>query len=131
MNKKQIYPGIFCIIFLIGVILFFNRYIFQILPNNNWRIWLDHLIAGFISPLLFYILFLGVASFFNPTRKVSYNMKCFFVSMGIYIIFLLIGWEMIIQKFKDIDQIVIEFVGIFLSLIYFFKFRKFMLEHPN
>ena len=127
--------GILIIPTFVGFILFINRYggaISNFLPNKNWRILLDHFITGFIVPLWLYIFFIGFFSFFCPNRKINYDVFLIFIGLTlIYFIILVIGWDGISQKFRDLDQIISEIIGIILSTLYFRYSRKLILKDTN
>ena len=120
---KNILFYLFWIVFCLGSILFLNRYFYSFLPNTNWRVLSDHLFAGFLVTLLFYIFLLGIFSFFYPNRKIEYKLGWFIFSSSVVIIISLL-WEGVIQKFRDIDQLIMDYLGLYLSWIYFLVFRK-------
>jgi len=126
---NQIFVWSLIIPVLISLILYINRYVISFIPyDGNWRILLDHLISGFITPIILYIFLLGGYSFFNPKREIKYNLNYFLIPLFIYVVVMIIGWEFFIQRIKDIDQIISESIGIFLSYIYFRLFRSFKLN---
>lgn len=126
INKKKsqlILNTLFWIIFSLGFILFVNRAFIQILPSENWRILLDHLVGGFLVTLLFYIFLLGMFSFFQPKRKIKYDIKWFILAS--FVTFAgSFYWEGIAQNFRDVGQITADYFGLFLSWIYFLIFRR-------
>jgi len=127
MNQKNkvnlFYYFVFLCAIIIGAFLFINRYIFGFMPSSNWRILLDHLTAGFLVPLIFYIGYLGIGSFFNPNRKIIYRIR-WFIIMTCLALIMPVVWDGLIQGFRDIDQITSEIIGICLSWAYFLSFRK-------
>jgi quinol-cytochrome oxidoreductase complex cytochrome b subunit len=134
LNKINLfYSLIFTLGVIIGLILFINRYVINFLPSMNIITLLDHLIAGFITPLGFFILYLGIGSFFHPNRKVIYRKKWFIILTGLALIVPFM-WDGVIQHLKDVDQIFAELVGIALSWVYFLTFRSIKLKQlktPN
>lgn len=126
IDKKkwlQILNIIFWIMFSMGFILFINRAFIQILPISNWRVLLDHLVGGYLVTILFYILLLGLFSFFNPKRKIIYEIK-WFVLASLVTFLCSFYWEGILNSFKDISQIVADYFGILISWTYFLVFRR-------
>jgi hypothetical protein len=127
-NKNLLMNILFVLATLIGIVLFFNRYISpNFLPNNNFRILTDHFFQGFLVPLWFYILGLGINSFFDPSRKIEYN-PLWFIIFTIFALLIPFFSDGLDQGFKDIDQIVVGLGGIILSWVYFLKFRKIKLS---
>jgi len=127
MERKNIllvYQIILIISTIIGVVLLLNRLGILTLSNTDLRILTDHLFSGFLIPIWFYILFLGIISFFSPKRKIEYKRRWFIYS-NIPLLIVLIYWEFIIQGFKNFDQIFTEVLGITLSWVYFLTFRRF------
>ena len=119
----MIFVLILVLVTIIGLLLTINRYWYSFLPNNNWRILFDHFIAGFLFPIWFFILYLGVGSFFLPNRKIIYSIKWFLI-YACFTVFLIFLWEIVVQRLKDVDQIISELLGILLSFVYFIKFRS-------
>src|SRR3989344_6634690 len=117
---NQIFVWSLIIPILIGLILYIHRYVIPFIPyDGNWRILLNHLISGFIAPIILYLFLLGGYSFFNPKREIKYNLNYFLIPLFIYATVMIIGWEFFIQRIKNIDQTISELIGIFLSYIYF------------
>ena len=126
---NQIFVWSLIIPVLISLILYINRYVISFIPyDGNWRILLNHLISGFIAPIILYLFLLGGYSFFNPKREIKYNLNYFLIPLFIYATVMIIGWEFFIQRIKNIDQTISELIGIFLSYIYFRLFRNFKLN---
>ena len=127
MNNKNTnlnYVLIFVITTVIGIFLHINRYVFKFIPYDNIRVLFDHFITGFLAPLWIYMIFLGLTSFYEPNRKIYYNLNWFLFATIIYLFCMLIIWEFIIQRFKDPSQIIAEVIGLLLSWVYFFRFRR-------
>jgi len=121
---------IFWIAFVLGFILFINRAFIQILPSGNWRVLLDHLVGGFLVTILFYIFMLGLFSFFQPHRKIEYQIK-WFVLASLVTFLGSFYWEGIVQNFRDVNQITADYLGLLLSWIYFLIFRKLQTDKLN
>ena len=122
-KANLIFYWILVLVTTIGFLLAINRYSYHFLPNNNWRILFDHFITGFLAPLWFFIMYLGIGSFFHPNRKIVYSVKWFLIWVSFHIL-LIVLWDGILQSFRDIDQILSELFGILFGFIYFMAFRK-------
>lgn len=127
MNKYKLnYFWIFIVISTLALILYVNRYSYRFISNEYIAL-LDHFVAGFIVPLWGFMLYLGCGSFFRPNRKVIYSKNAFLISLGAFLLVAIL-WEFIYQGFKDPDQIIADIMGLFLSWVYFIKFRKTKME---
>lgn len=121
---NSLFGSILILTTLIGVILLFNRLHFiNFFPQNNFIILMDHLFSGFLIPLWFYILFIGMASFFDPERKIIYR-KVWFLYASSFLLMVLISWEVCIQKARDVEQILFELLGLSFSWVYFLNFKR-------
>jgi len=121
---------IFWIVFALGFVLFLNRTFIHILPNASWKVLLDHLVGGFLVTILFYIFMLGMFSFFQPHRKIEYQIKWFILAS--FVTFLgSFYWEGIVQNFRDVSQIMADCFGLLFAWIYFLIFRKMQTDNLN
>lgn len=126
INCRSIMLVIFGITSLMGFMLLINR-LLPFLPTSEWIILLDHLFTGFLVPLWFYILFLGIISFIYPKRKLIFETKWFILAFSVVVITLLI-WEGFSNFFNQPSQIISELFGLTLSWIYFIKYKKILLN---
>lgn len=123
INSKKVMSNIFWITTGMGLVLYINRAFITILPNTELRVLIDHIVGGFLVTIWFYILFLGLMSFFQPNRKIDYNKK-FFALSSLVVVFMIFLWEGYMQSFQNISQIVADLFGLTLSWVYFIIFRK-------
>jgi membrane associated rhomboid family serine protease len=121
---------IFWIVFALGFVLFLNRTFILILPSANWKVLLDHLVGGFLVTILFYIFMLGMFSFFQPHRKIEYQIKWFILASLVSFLGSFY-WEGIVQNFRDVNQIIVDYFGLLLAWIYFLIFKKMQTDKLN